>query len=209
MIKNRQLSAGVLAVSLGWASGVWAAIREQLRPNWTSADAPCANYEVLRNYSLGEIGVKIDVAEPWADGFRRALSFWNTVLEASFHEETDLNACNVRIINGGADILNHAVIARSQIPDWANFRGKIAVSAAATKELSADEIYATAVHELGHILGLGHNADSRSVMYPLNVDGTEILDSQDILDLSRHHELRRAISSQGFLATPGGSTNIP
>jgi len=208
MIKNRQLSAGVLAVSLGWASGVCAAIREQPQPNWTSADVPCANYKDLRIYSLGEIGVKIDVAEPWADGFRRALSFWNTVLDANLHEETDLNACTVRIINGGADILNHAVIARSQIPDWSNFRGKIAVSAAAAKGLGGDEIYATAVHELGHMLGLRHNADSRSVMYFLNVDGTEVLDSQDILDLSRHHQLRRAISSQGFLAIPGGSMNI-
>ncbi len=196
LIKTKQLCAGLLAASLGWAAGAPARVREKPRSNWTSADAPCAKYDDLRNRFLGDIGVKIDVAEPWADGFRRALRFWSTVLAANFHEVTDLNACDVRIINGDPSILNHAVIARSQIPGWGNFNGKIAVSAGAAKELNSSEIYGTAVHELGHILGLSHNADSRSVMYPLNVDGTEGLDSKDIMDLSRWHELRPAISSK-------------
>jgi hypothetical protein len=48
---------------------------------------------------------------------------------------------------------------------------------------------AAAVHELGHMLGLKHNASSRSVMYFLDVNGTEVLDSEDILDLGSHHKL--------------------
>ena len=132
-----------------------------------------------------------------------------TAHKGLFYEETDLNACNVRVINGGPGLLKDAIIARSQIPGWTNFRGKIAVSPTAAKELSSGEIYGTAVHELGHILGLRHNVDIRSVMYFLDVDGTEVLDSEDMLALSRLHELRAAILSRGFLANPGGSTKFP
>jgi predicted Zn-dependent protease len=182
-----------------WVSR-FARSRELYRPsswqgqsNWTSPDAPCAKFDDLRKPLLGDVGVKVDAAQPWADGFRRALGFWNTVLAASLHEETGLSACSVRIIDGGPDILGHAVAARSQIIDQANFEGKIAVSQAAAKEMSSAEIYAAAVHEIGHILGLKHNANIHSVMYFLDVDGTDVLDGKDILDLSRRRQLRPAV----------------
>ena len=154
--------------------------QEKPQSNWTSADAPCAKYDDLRKPVLGDIGVKIDATEAWADGFRRALSFWNTVLAANFHEETNLNSCAVRIVNGGPDILNNAIVARSQLIERNNFRGKIAVSPGAAKAMSSAEIYGSAVHELGHMLGLKHNVSSQSIMYFLNVNGTEILDRKDI-----------------------------
>ena len=65
--------------------------------------------------------------------------------------------------------------------------------------MNSAEIYATAVHELGHMLGLKHNANSRSIMYFLDVDGTEVLDGQDILELSRLHTLRPAILAKSLL----------
>jgi len=148
---------------------------------------------------MGTIGVKIDAAEPWADGFRRALRFWNTVLIANFHEETDLKACGVRIIDGGPAIFSRTVAARSQFTDRAKFRGKIAVSPTAAQGMNSAEIYAAAVHELGHILGLKHNASSGSVMYFLDLDGTEALDGEDILQLSRRHQLRSSIADKRFL----------
>jgi hypothetical protein len=172
---------------------------EDRRSNWTSDDAPCAKYDSLRKPLLGNIGVKIDVNGPWADGFRRALRFWNTVLTANFHEEADLGACSVRIINSGPHILNHAIVARAQITEWANFQGKIAVNPGSVKEMSSAEIYAAAVNELGHMLGLKHNANIHSVMYFLDIDGTESLDNKDVLDLSTHHKLRTPIISVGFL----------
>jgi predicted Zn-dependent protease len=49
--------------------------------------------------------------------------------------------------------------------------------------MSCSEIHGATVHELGHILSLKHNASSRSIMYLLNVNGTGVLDSKDILDL--------------------------
>lgn len=63
-----------------------ASMPPDLRSNGSSPHAPCAKYKDIRNAVLGNIGVKIDVAEPWAGGFRRALSFWNNVV-ADLHEE--------------------------------------------------------------------------------------------------------------------------
>jgi hypothetical protein len=58
-----------------------------MRVNWSTSDKPCANYNDLKKYALGDIGVKIDVSDPaWAAAFRRALVFWNKVLDVNFHE---------------------------------------------------------------------------------------------------------------------------
>jgi hypothetical protein len=187
--KSKTFVAGVFVVWLGFAAQITAGAEEKPQSNWTSADEPCAKYDDMRRPVLGDIGVKIDANEPWADAFRKALGFWNTVLVANFHEESNLSACAIRIINGGPDILNGRMVARSQLTGRANFHGKIAVSPRAATAMSSDEMYGAAVHELGHMLGLKHNASIRSVMYFLDVNGTEVLDSKDILDLSSHHKL--------------------
>ena len=157
----------------------------------------------MRNNVLGDIGVKIDVGPEWTDGFRRAIRFWNMVVAAKFHEETKLNGCSIRIIYGRRNVVNRLVVARSQMIDRDDFRGKIAVSPTAPRELSSPEIYATAVHEIGHMLGLKHNTRTHSVMYFLNVDGTEALDGEDILELSRLHKVRPEILERRlFSLTP-------
>jgi hypothetical protein len=177
-------------VCFGCICRVTAQAQESLRSNWDSPDAPCAHYDNLRSQVLGDIGVKIDVNRPWANAFRRALKFWNSVLVADFHEEKSLNACSIRIIGGSPDILSHAIVARSQLAGSPNFLGKIAVRMDSAKEMDSTARYAVAVHELGHILGLKHNPSSRSIMYFLNVDSTERLDREDIVELSALHELR-------------------
>ena len=196
--KIKALMTGILATWLGCATQAITQAQETPRSNWTSADAPCLNYHDLLKPVLGDIGVRLDAAEPWAGAFHWALSFWNTVLAANLHEDTDLNTCAVRIIEGGPNILDHIFVARSQIPDWADFQGKIAVNPEAAKHMSRSELYGTAVHEIGHILGLKHNPSCRSVMYFLNVDGSEALDRDDILELRKHHQLRPAIAATGF-----------
>ena len=122
--------------------------------------------------------------------------FWNSVLMVNFHEERSLRTCSIRIVSGSPDILNHAIVARSQIVGRANFRGKIAVSPDSAKEMNSAEVYAAAVHELGHMLGLKHNPSSRSIMYFLNGFGCEYLELEDILELSEHHELRSGTISE-------------
>jgi hypothetical protein len=204
----KALSAVVITSWLVCASLPPTREREQPQSNWISADAPCAKLDNVRKPLLREIGVKIDAAEPWAAAFRHALRFWNTVLEANFHEETDLSACSVRIIDDSPGILGHAVAARSQITSLANFGGKIAVSQVAAKEMDRSEIYAAAVHEIGHLLGLKHNSNIHSVMYFLDVDGTGVLDGKDILELSRRHELRPTIFAKGFVPIQTSSTEI-
>jgi len=195
--KSRKCLSGIFALWVGCLSNTSA--QENPQANWTSADAPCVRYDKMRNPVLGNIGVRIDATGPWADGFRQALVFWNSVLAANFHEEKNLSTCSVRIIDGGPDILNKGIVARSQLPEKDNFRGKIAVSPGATKMMTSSEIYAAAVHEFGHMLGLGHNASCRSVMYFLDVTGNEVLDGKDISSLSTHHKLRPAIVTTGYL----------
>jgi len=163
----------------------------------------------LRNPVLGDIGVKIDATEPWADGFRRALSFWNRVLAANFHEEAGLDAFAIRIVDGGPELLNNATVARSQFTEWGNFRGKIAVSPGAAGLTSSAEMYGVAVHELGHMLGLKHNPSTQSIMYFLNVNGTEMLDRKDISDLSTRHKLRLAADPTGFLSIKVALISVP
>ncbi len=197
-ITEKVLSAIVIASLLSCASPATGK-RLERKSNWKSPDLPCSNFDDLRKSLLRNIGVKIDAAEPWADGFRRALRFWNTILTANLHEETDLSVCSIRIVDGASDIVDREVAARSQLTDWADFGGKIAVSRMAAKEMSNAELYATAVHEIGHILGLKHNVNIHSVMYFLDVDNTVGLDRKDILDLSRHHEVRSAIRANGFV----------
>ena len=200
---------GLFAVWLGSALPIAAGAPNSPLPNWTTADAACAKYDDLRKPVLGEIGVKIDAVGPWADAFRRALGFWNSVLAADFHEESNLGACAVRIVNGGPDLLNNAIVARAQLTERDNFRGKIAVSAGAAKAMSSSELYGAAVHEFGHILGLKHNASSRSIMYFLNINGTEVLDAEDLSNLSALHKLRRPRASTVSVSTKVALIAVP
>jgi hypothetical protein len=207
--QSKKYLIGVLGIWLACALQVTTRAQERPPSNWTSPDAPCAKSEDLRNTVLDNIGVKIDATEAWADAFRRALSFWNTVLASNLHEETSLSACAVRIVNGGPDVLNNVIVARSQLTERDNFRGKIAVSFGAAKVLSRAEMYGVAVHEFGHMLGLKHSASRHSVMYFLDLEGTEGLDSKDILDLSACHKLRPASVSSGFLPIQGVLIAMP
>ncbi len=192
--RNRErLFTGALTAWLACAGQIVLQAQPAPQSNWTSSDVSCAKYEDLRSPVLGDIGVKIDVDEPWAEGFRRALRFWNTVLVANLHEESSFSSCAVRVINADRSVLNEAMVARAQFPEWLGFRGKIAVSPRAGSQLNSTEIYGTAVHELGHLFGLNHNPSSGSVMYFLDVSGDEVLDASDLLSLSRHHRLRSVI----------------
>lgn len=81
-----------------------------------------------------------------------------------------------------------ALAARAQLPNAAGFQGRVAFNPAA--DLSADEMYLMAVHELGHLLGLQHNPSAWSVMYFLGLEGPVALDLSDLAVLTQHHKLR-------------------
>ena len=206
-IRTEKLFASLLAACLGCAAPMTAGA--QPRTNWSNSDAACARYNDLRNRVLGSIGIKIDTSGPWATGFRRAIAFWNGVLAVNFHEETELSACAVRVIDGDRAILHDGIVARAQIPEWRDFRGKIAVRPALANQLSSTEIYGIAVHELGHLLGLKHNPSPESVMYFFDVNGDEVLDVHDLVALSRHHKVRPSVLSAGYLSVQVFQLPVP
>jgi predicted Zn-dependent protease len=55
-------------------------------------------------------------------------------------------------------------------------------------------MYLTAVHEIGHMLGLRHNPNPESVMYYIDLEGPEVLDAYDLKSLAAHHTLRLDVS---------------
>jgi hypothetical protein len=61
--------------------------------------------------------------------------------------------------------------------------------------LSPDAVQTVALHEIGHLLGLGHSDDPRDVMYP----------STEVHDLT----LRDRATAQLLYALPPGSLRLP
>jgi hypothetical protein len=59
-------------------------------------------------------------------------------------------------------------------------------------KLSKTGLYRIAVDEIGHMLGLRHNPDIRSLMYSLDLDCSDLLDADDLAALAAHHKLRIA-----------------
>jgi hypothetical protein len=148
--------------------------------NWSTPDEPCAKYNDLKKYALGDIGVKIDVSDPaWAAAFRRALVFWNKILDVNFYEEKNIHACALRITDGPPAMFEGNYTAFAQSADLDGFEAKIVVLPQVPFTPSAT--FVNAVHEIGHVVDLRHNPDPRSVMYP------------DIGNLSKRREFANAM----------------
>ncbi len=195
----------LLCVLLFVYSGVAGA--EPLR-NWTAKFAPCHHHgELLRSGPMN-LGVRFTTANPiLAQEFRAALNFWSKVLDLSWYEDNSEN-CAVEVGDGARDLFEpepENMAARSQFPDRLAFQGWIAFNPAVA--LSKTELYRISVHEFGHMLGLRHNPNIRSLMYSLDMDCADSLDSVDLAALAAHHKLRIAslaqpVSLTSFLSAP-------
>ncbi len=78
--------------------------------------------------------------------------------------------------------------ARSQFPDRAEFQGWIAFNPRV--KLSRQEMFLDSVHEIGHLLGLAHNANESSVMYWSELAKSTTLNAADLDALAARHKLR-------------------
>lgn len=138
-----------------------------------------------------DIGVRFNISDAAStEEIRRALGFWSKVLDMSV-SETSSDDCTIAFVDATPEILaKENDVARAQFTDWANFEGWIAFDPHISSYMSADEIFATAVHELGHIFGLVHSGNASSVMYYLDVDADTELDAADLRALSLRHAMR-------------------
>jgi hypothetical protein len=138
-----------------------------------------------------DIGVRFDTTNPISTAaLRHALRFWSTVLDITFHQEQSED-CAIALVDATPEILaKEHDVARAQFTDWENFQGWIAFDPHISAYMSPEEIYATAVHELGHIFGLVHSSNALSVMYYLDVNEYAVLDAADLRSLGARHALR-------------------
>lgn len=159
--------------------------------NWTAHYAPCNRHSELLSRGPMSIGVRFATANPeLAAQFRLALDFWAKVLDLEWHED-DSQTCSVEVVDGKRELFEpetDSMAARSQFPDRLAFQGWIAFNPAL--KLSKAELYRISVHEIGHTLGLRHSVNVRSLMYSLDLDCSDSLDTADLTALAAHHKLR-------------------
>lgn len=166
------------------------AVRAGTPANWTGNYSPCNRHSELLAQGHLDLGVRVSTANPvLARQFRRAMDFWASILDLSWHEDDSEN-CAVQLIDGETSLFEpEAIAARSQLPDRSNFQGWIAFNP--RKSLSATELYRVSIHEIGHLLGLPHSTSASSVMYGFELDDQDWLEVSDIEALSTHHTVRR------------------
>ena len=165
--------------------------------DWTGPFDVCDAHAELSKPGHMSLGVRFATSKaPVATAFARAMSFWADVLDMDWHTENG-RECAIQVVDGRAGLFAPAQSARAQFPTARSFQGCIAFNPRMT--LPAKELFTTAVHEIGHLLGLPHSANPSSVMYFLYLDGQVCLDSADVSFLAARHKLRPEAS-----LCPGG-----
>jgi hypothetical protein len=194
-----RISAAIRIAALVPVLTLPVSLADQRTANWAGDFPPCnQRFELLKREPMN-LGVKIATTNPvLAHEFRQALDFWAQIVDMNWHED-ESSSCAMQLVDGTPAILKTSIVARSQFTEWDNFQGLIAFNPKAP--LTSTELYLTAVHEIGHMLGLKHNPSIRSVMYYLDLQGSEVLDQTDLTILAARHKLRVASLSEPIAVT--------
>ena len=165
--------------------------------NWAGDFAPCDRRFELLKHDRMTLGVRISTCHhSIGKEFRKAMDFWSTIVDMDWYDD-DTSSCSINVVDGTPEIFVNAVIARSQFTEWDNFQGWVAFDGRAP--LSKQDLYLTSAHEIGHLLGLKHNPSASSIMYFLDLDGTEVVDADDLAALALHHKLRIPVDHEPIL----------
>ena len=180
--------------------------------NW-SADYPqCSHRSELLKHGPLKVGVRFNTANPvLAKQFRLAMDFWASVLDLEWHEDST-ETCSMELSDGERDLFEPTpdnMVARSQFPDRRDFQGWIVFNPAV--KLTPAESYRISVREIRHMLGLKQNSNTRSVMYDLDLECSEELDTTDLASLRAHHKLRVSATTEivGFTQSPLAAAAYP
>jgi hypothetical protein len=161
---------------------------EQRPGDWSGAYPPCDGHAQLLKYGGMDVGVRFSTARPdLAVEFGRALDFWASIIDMKWHPTENRN-CAMQVLDGSPRLFEPAQVARAQFPAARSFQGWIAFNPEVS--LSRAELFITAVHEIGHLLGLPHSTNASSVMYFLRLDGPVFVDRADFEVLATRHKLR-------------------
>jgi len=180
-----------IALSMAFAQYLRAA---DAPANWSIQTTLCSQHSELLKRVPKTLGVRFTGVTPdTVNAFERALDFWAGILDMEWHSD-DTRTCAIHIFSGPAELFRSAELARAHVPDRPAFRGLIAVNPQV--DMNASELYLLAVHELGHLLGLRHNPNARSVMYFLCLEGPVLLDESDLAALALRHQLRTPSAKQ-------------
>jgi hypothetical protein len=178
--------------------------------NWRANYPPCNQHSELLKRGPMNLGVRFATANPvLAQEFRSAMDFWAKVLDLQWHEESSQN-CSIEVVDGDRALFEpepENMVARSQFPDRRDFEGWIVFNPAVP--LTKIESYRISVHEIGHMLGLRHSTNTKSLMYGFDLDDSESLDVRDLASLASHHKLRIASMGQPVLLTKPVSVSAP
>jgi hypothetical protein len=194
-----RISAAIRIAALAPILTLPVSFADQRTANWAGDFPPCNQRTELLKRDPMNLGVKISTSNPvLAHEFRQAMDFWAQIVDMNWHQD-ESNSCAMQLVDGTPAILKTSIVARSQFTEWDNFQGLIAFNPRAP--LSNTELYLTAVHEIGHMLGLKHNPSVRSVMYYLDLQGSEVLDQTDLTMLAGHHKLKVSSLSEPIAVT--------
>ena len=188
----------MLLISL-WLLVAFGAAQAESPANWSANRPPCNQHSELLKRGHMDLGVRVATINPLlAEQFRRAMDSWAKIVDLDWHED-DTENCSIQVFDGTPDLFQPVVVAaRSQLPDRNDFQGWIAFNPRV--KLTKQEMFLDSVHEIGHLLGLAHNANESSVMYASELPKSTTLNAADLDALAARHKLRPELSHRGRMA---------